>query len=124
VLLIASPEAREWLHIPGKRIGRQWQPAPPPPAPLTPADPHHRTGVRNRNVFPSSKEFDFSPGYAQQFQIFFADSGASLSILPPTGPHLVVANGKTIPRGDAAVLTLNSIFLLQPLLPFCLAWIS
>ncbi len=65
VLQIASPEAREWLHIPGKLIGRRWQPAPPPPAPLTPADPHHRTGVRNRNVFSSSKEFDFSPGYAQ-----------------------------------------------------------
>ncbi len=59
---------------PGKQVGRWWPTAPPLLAPLTrsypPPPPHHRTGVRHSNVFPSSKELYFSPGYKQKFQIF------------------------------------------------------
>ncbi len=42
-LRLPRQEVQEWLHIPGKRVGLRWSPAPLPLAPLTPADPPTQT---------------------------------------------------------------------------------
>jgi hypothetical protein len=58
--------------------------------------------LNHSHVFPTSEKFNFPSRHKNNLK-FLVDSGASLSILPhtsmgpPTGPHLVGANGKPIP---------------------------
>jgi hypothetical protein len=100
-----GPEVRERLHIPGKLVGRRPAPAAPPPPDLSiPAVPplHFVRQSATAMSFSPAKNLIFLLDSNNNFK-FLVDSGASLSIIPhsssapPTGPHLVGANGKQIP---------------------------
>jgi hypothetical protein len=88
---------REGLLIPGTLVGRQ--PAHAPAALLTPAAPPLAATAMS---FLVAEHLIFLQDTMNNLN-FLVDSGASLSILPhsstaqPTGPHLVGANGKSIP---------------------------
>ena len=96
---------REELHLPGKLIG--WRPAhvsPPPPVLSQPAAPPPVAIpelVTAMSIFPT-KNLIFLKDSKNNLN-FLVDSGASISILPhsssapPTGPHLVGANGDVVP---------------------------
>ncbi len=119
---------REGLHLSGKLISRQLAHVPPlppvlsqPAAPPSVAMPEFVTAMFN---FPT-KNLIFLKDSKNNFN-FLVDSGASISILPhsssapPTGPHLVGANGDVVPVWAAAARPLplltkisNLIFSLQ-----------
>jgi hypothetical protein len=119
---------RKGLLLPGKLIGRR--PAhnsPPPPVLSQPAVPPSvavSESVTAMSTFPT-KNLIFLKDSKNSLN-FLVDSGASISILPhsssapPTGLHLVGANGKIVPVWGAAARPFlsqakifNSIFSLQ-----------